>query len=216
MPEAPEFHDRMLSLGLGRVSEAAALASARLIGRGDEKAADQAAVDSLTGGQSSSSSAPDLAAPDVPTGGLAPSPAHSAKATDPARHRPLSRGHAGYSLRSRAATVSAILAMAVGTAGMLEQQRHEAERLPVDLLRRAVELADVSDLDFDPADLDESDQPPVSPPDTPPDPPLSPDPMHGEESCMRSHHLSQARRHHHRDRRLDRLSLRSAWCIPHR
>ena len=45
MPDAPEFHDRMLSLGLGRVSEAAALASARLIGRGDEKAADQAAVD---------------------------------------------------------------------------------------------------------------------------------------------------------------------------
>ena len=140
--------------------------------------ADQAAVDSLTGGQSSSSSAPDLAAPDVPTGGLAPSPAHSAKATDPARHRPLSRGHAGYSLRSRAATVSAILAMAIGTAGMLEQQRHEAERIPVDLLRRAVELADVSDLDFDPADLDESDQPPTSPPDVPPDPPLSPDPLH--------------------------------------
>ena len=44
---APEFHDRMLSLGLGRVSEAAALASARLIGRGDEKAADQAAVDAM-------------------------------------------------------------------------------------------------------------------------------------------------------------------------
>ena len=47
MPEAPEFHDRMLSLGLGRVSEAAALASARLIGRGDEEAADQAAVDAM-------------------------------------------------------------------------------------------------------------------------------------------------------------------------
>lgn len=47
MPETPEFHDRMLSLGLGRVSEAAALASARLIGRGDEKAADQAAVDAM-------------------------------------------------------------------------------------------------------------------------------------------------------------------------
>ncbi|MFV2053137.1 class II fructose-bisphosphatase [Aliiroseovarius sp. YM-037] len=42
-----EFHDRMLSLGLARVSEAAALASARLIGRGDEKAADQAAVDAM-------------------------------------------------------------------------------------------------------------------------------------------------------------------------
>ncbi len=47
MHEAPEFHDRMLSLGLARVSEAAALASARLIGRGDEKAADQAAVDGM-------------------------------------------------------------------------------------------------------------------------------------------------------------------------
>ena len=42
-----EFHDRMLSLGLARVSEAAALASATLIGRGDEKAADQAAVDAM-------------------------------------------------------------------------------------------------------------------------------------------------------------------------
>jgi len=43
----PAFHDRMLSLGLARVSEAAALASARLIGRGDEKAADQAAVNAM-------------------------------------------------------------------------------------------------------------------------------------------------------------------------
>ena len=41
------FQDRMLSLGLARVSEAAAIASARLIGRGDEKAADQAAVDAM-------------------------------------------------------------------------------------------------------------------------------------------------------------------------
>ena len=41
------FQDRMLSLGLARVSEAAALASAKLIGRGDEKAADQAAVDAM-------------------------------------------------------------------------------------------------------------------------------------------------------------------------
>ncbi|MXQ09200.1 class II fructose-bisphosphatase [Alphaproteobacteria bacterium GH1-50] len=47
MRTQPEFHDRMLSLGLARVSEAAALASARLIGRGDEKAADQAAVDAM-------------------------------------------------------------------------------------------------------------------------------------------------------------------------
>jgi fructose-1,6-bisphosphatase II / sedoheptulose-1,7-bisphosphatase len=37
----------MLSLGLARVSEAAALASAKLIGRGDEKAADQAAVNAM-------------------------------------------------------------------------------------------------------------------------------------------------------------------------
>ncbi|WP_147124338.1 class II fructose-bisphosphatase [Shimia ponticola] len=44
MAEIPEFHDRMLSLGLARVSEAAAIASADFIGRGDEKAADAAAV----------------------------------------------------------------------------------------------------------------------------------------------------------------------------
>ena len=42
-----DFNDRLLSLGLARVSEAAAIASARLIGRGDEKAADQAAVDAM-------------------------------------------------------------------------------------------------------------------------------------------------------------------------
>ena len=47
MPAHAEFHDRMLSLGLARVSEAAALASARLVGRGDEKAADQAAVNAM-------------------------------------------------------------------------------------------------------------------------------------------------------------------------
>ena len=47
MTSKPEFHDRMLSLGLARVSEAAALASAKLIGRGDEKAADQAAVNAM-------------------------------------------------------------------------------------------------------------------------------------------------------------------------
>jgi fructose-1,6-bisphosphatase II / sedoheptulose-1,7-bisphosphatase len=41
------FQDRLLSLGLARVSEAAALASAHLIGRGDEKAADQAAVNAM-------------------------------------------------------------------------------------------------------------------------------------------------------------------------
>ncbi|MFQ6549761.1 class II fructose-bisphosphatase [Aestuariibius sp. 2305UL40-4] len=47
MTTSVEFYDRMLSLGLARVSEAAAMASARLIGRGDEKAADQAAVDGM-------------------------------------------------------------------------------------------------------------------------------------------------------------------------
>ena len=39
-----DFNDRLLSLGLARVAEQAALASASLVGRGDEKAADQAAV----------------------------------------------------------------------------------------------------------------------------------------------------------------------------
>ena len=42
-----DFNDRMLSLGLARVSEAAAIASADLVGRGDEKAADQAAVNAM-------------------------------------------------------------------------------------------------------------------------------------------------------------------------
>jgi fructose-1,6-bisphosphatase II / sedoheptulose-1,7-bisphosphatase len=41
------FQDRMLSLGLARVSEAAAIASSRLIGRGDEHAADAAAVEAM-------------------------------------------------------------------------------------------------------------------------------------------------------------------------
>ena len=47
MVDAVEFHDRLLSLGLARVSEAAAMASAKLVGRGDEKAADQAAVNAM-------------------------------------------------------------------------------------------------------------------------------------------------------------------------
>lgn len=47
MSDAAEFQDRLLSLGLARVSEAAAIASAALIGRGDEKAADQAAVNAM-------------------------------------------------------------------------------------------------------------------------------------------------------------------------
>ena len=47
MASQPAFDDRMLSLGLARVSEQAALACADLIGRGDEKAADQAAVNAM-------------------------------------------------------------------------------------------------------------------------------------------------------------------------
>ena len=47
MSQTADFNDRMLSLGLARVSEAAALASADFIGRGDEKAADQAAVNAM-------------------------------------------------------------------------------------------------------------------------------------------------------------------------
>jgi fructose-1,6-bisphosphatase II / sedoheptulose-1,7-bisphosphatase len=47
MADIPEFHDRMLSLGLARVSEAAAIACADHVGRGNEKAADQAAVDAM-------------------------------------------------------------------------------------------------------------------------------------------------------------------------
>ncbi len=42
-----DFNDRLLSLGLARVAEQAALASASLVGRGDEKAADQAAVNAM-------------------------------------------------------------------------------------------------------------------------------------------------------------------------
>ncbi|SEP97626.1 fructose-1,6-bisphosphatase II / sedoheptulose-1,7-bisphosphatase [Loktanella sp. DSM 29012] len=47
MTDAANFDDRMLSLALARVSEAAAIACHSLIGRGDEKAADQAAVDAM-------------------------------------------------------------------------------------------------------------------------------------------------------------------------
>ncbi len=39
--------DRNLALEMVRVTEAAALASARLMGRGDNHAADQAAVDAM-------------------------------------------------------------------------------------------------------------------------------------------------------------------------
>ena len=47
MADKSQFQDRLLSLGLARVSEAAALASANQIGRGNEKAADQAAVNAM-------------------------------------------------------------------------------------------------------------------------------------------------------------------------
>ena len=47
MTQPVDFNDRMLSLGLARVAEQAAIASASLIGRGDEKAADQAAVNAM-------------------------------------------------------------------------------------------------------------------------------------------------------------------------
>ena len=47
MATSVDFNDRMLSLGLARVAEQAAIASASLIGRGDEKAADQAAVNAM-------------------------------------------------------------------------------------------------------------------------------------------------------------------------
>ncbi len=47
MTAETQFHDRMLSLGLARVAEQAAIASADWIGRGDEKAADQAAVNAM-------------------------------------------------------------------------------------------------------------------------------------------------------------------------
>lgn len=47
MTQPVDFNDRMLALGLARVAEQAAIASANLIGRGDEKAADQAAVNAM-------------------------------------------------------------------------------------------------------------------------------------------------------------------------
>ena len=47
MTNTIDFNDSALSLALARVSEAAAIACAPLVGRGDEKAADQAAVDAM-------------------------------------------------------------------------------------------------------------------------------------------------------------------------
>ena len=47
MPKASKTLDRVLVLEMVRVTEAAAVAAARLIGRGDEKAADAAAVEAM-------------------------------------------------------------------------------------------------------------------------------------------------------------------------
>ena len=47
MAEQSRIMDRVLALELVRVTERAAVAAARLRGRGDEKAADQAAVDAM-------------------------------------------------------------------------------------------------------------------------------------------------------------------------
>ena len=47
MPTPKDFNDRMLSLALARVAEQAAIASADWIGRGDNMAADQAAVNAM-------------------------------------------------------------------------------------------------------------------------------------------------------------------------
>ena len=46
-PAASSALDRILVLEMVRVTEAAAIAAARLIGRGDEKAADAAAVEAM-------------------------------------------------------------------------------------------------------------------------------------------------------------------------
>jgi fructose-1,6-bisphosphatase II / sedoheptulose-1,7-bisphosphatase len=47
MTDTSDFNDRTLSLGLARVAEQAALACGDFLGRGDEKAADQAAVNAM-------------------------------------------------------------------------------------------------------------------------------------------------------------------------
>ncbi len=47
MSELPAKMDRNLALEAVRVTEAAALAASRWMGRGDEKEADQAAVDAM-------------------------------------------------------------------------------------------------------------------------------------------------------------------------
>lgn len=47
MPENDAFMDRNLALEVARVTEAAALAASKLVGRGDKEAADQVAVDAM-------------------------------------------------------------------------------------------------------------------------------------------------------------------------
>ncbi len=47
MSDSKSRLDRVLSMEMARVTEAAAIAASRLVGRGDEKAADQAAVDAM-------------------------------------------------------------------------------------------------------------------------------------------------------------------------
>ena len=47
LDQPPERPDRNLALELVRVTEAAALAAARMVGRGDKEGADQAAVDAM-------------------------------------------------------------------------------------------------------------------------------------------------------------------------
>ena len=47
MSTPKDFNDRMLSLALARVAEQAAIASAEWVGRGDNVAADQAAVNAM-------------------------------------------------------------------------------------------------------------------------------------------------------------------------
>ena len=44
---APSYSDRNLAMEIVRVSEAAALSASLLVGRGDEKAADQVAVNAM-------------------------------------------------------------------------------------------------------------------------------------------------------------------------
>src|SRR3989337_1149090 len=49
-PTASHVLDRVLVLEMVRVTEAAAIAAAKLVGRGDEKAADAAAVEAMRAG----------------------------------------------------------------------------------------------------------------------------------------------------------------------